>query len=239
MTCFRCFPCSEERGVSEGQKETDTIKSTQRKRPKESVKAKMTVMVAIPALMLGFGYAQEPGARAGAKAEPGAEGAVEVDAITASPKVTAVDVAKRTVTLTSETGERKTYKLGENVRNFDQIKVGDTVTATLLESVAVVVRKSGVPPDAGEGGLVAVAPQGAMPGVVMAKTRKISGKIVLVNANARTVTVEGPMRGTPTFKVGPKVNLDALQKGDDVTLRLTDALAIRVEKPERWFESTN
>jgi hypothetical protein len=200
----------------------------------ESMKAKVTVMVAISALMLAFaGYAQEPSAsaKAGAKAEPGAEGPIEVDAVTAAAKVTAVDAAKRTVTLTSETGKRKTYKLGNNVGNFDQIKVGDTVTATLLGSVAVVVRKSGAPPDAGEGGLVAVAPKGEMPGVIMANTRKINAKIVSVNTNARTVTVEGPMDGTPTFKVGPKVNLDALQKGDDVTLRLTDALTIRVEKP--------
>jgi propanediol utilization protein len=194
------------------------------------MKARMTVMVAIPALTLAFaGYAQEPSACA--KAEPGTKGAIEADLITATAKVTAVDAAKRTVTLTSETGQRKTYKLGNDVRNFDQIKVGDTVTATLLESVAVVVRKSSAPPGAGEGGLVAVAPKGDMSSVIMAKTRKISAKIVSVNADARTVTVEGPMGGTPTFKVGPKVNLDALQKGDDVTLRLTDALAIRVEKP--------
>jgi hypothetical protein len=39
------------------------------------------------------------------------------------------------------------------------------------------------------------------------------------------------MGGKPTIKVGPKVNLDQLQTGDDVTLRVTDALAIRVEKP--------
>jgi hypothetical protein len=45
------------------------------------------------------------------------------------------------------------------------------------------------------------------------------------------VTVEGPMGGKPTIKVGPKVNLDGLQQGDDVTLRVTDALAIHVEKP--------
>jgi hypothetical protein len=193
------------------------------------MKAKMTIMVAIPALMLPVaGCAQEPSASA--KAEPGTKGAIEADAITATAKVTAVDAAKRTVTLTSETGQRKTYKLGNDVHNFDQIKVGDTVTATLLESVAVVVRKSSAPPGAGEGGLVAVAPKGDMPGVIMAKTRKISAKIVSVNADARAVTVEGPMGGTPTFKAGPKVNLDALQKGDDVTLRLTDALAIRLEK---------
>jgi hypothetical protein len=70
-----------------------------------------------------------------------------------------------------------------------------------------------------------------MPGVIMAKTRQISAKIVSVDPHAGTVTVEGPAGGTPTIRVGPNVNMNELQKGDDVTLRVTDALALRVEKP--------
>ncbi len=187
-------------------------------------------MATIAAFMLAFvGYAQESDTKA--KTKPDAEGAIEVGAITATSKVTTIDPAERTVTLTNEAGETNTYKLGKKVRNFDQIKVGDEVKATLLESVAVVVRKSSASPDASERDLVAVAPKGAMPGVIMAKTRQITAKIASVDPQARTVTVEGPAGGTPTINVGPKVNLDELQKGDDVTLRVTDALAIRVEKP--------
>jgi hypothetical protein len=196
------------------------------------MKTRMTIIAAIPVLMLAVvAYAQEPTAAAKAKAKPEAAGAIEVNAITATSKVTAVDSAKRTVTLTNEAGENNTYKLGKDVRNFDQIKVGDTVKATLLESVAVAVSKSSAAAVAGGRDLVAVAPKGAMPGVVMAKMRQITAKIVSVDPQARTVTVEGPMGGKPTIKVGPKVNLNELQNGDDVTLRVTDALAIRVEKP--------
>ena len=194
----------------------------------KTMKTKMTVLVIIPAFMLVFaGYAQESNSETKATAQ----GVIEVGAVTATAKVTAVDPVKRTVTLTNEAGAANNYKLGKAVRNFDQIKVGDEVKATLLESVAVVVRKSGAPADTGARGLVAVAPKGAMPGVIMAKTRQISAKIVSVDTGARTVTIEGPMGGTQTIKAGPKVNLDELQKGDDVTLRLTDALAIRVETP--------
>ena len=190
----------------------------------------IATILTIAALMLPLaGYGEE--SKADAKPKPDAAGAIEVDAITATSKVTAVDPSKRTVTLTNDAGESNTYKLGKNVRNFDQIKVGDQVRATLLESVAVVVRKSNAPADAAEGRLVAVAPKGAKPGVIMAKAREITAKIVSVDTQARTVTVEGPMGGKPTIKVGPKVNLDELQQGDDVTLRVTDALAINVEKP--------
>jgi len=196
------------------------------------MKNKTTVMATIPALMLAVaGYAQESTATTKPKDKPGAAGAIEVGAITAISKVTAVDPAKRTVTLTNPDGVTNTYKLGKNVRNFAQIKVGDDVKATLLESVAVTVSKSSAPPDASGRGVIAVAPKGAMPGVIMAKTRQITAKIVSVDTQTRTVTVEGPGGGMPTIKVGLNVKLDELQKGDDVTLRVTDALAIRVEKP--------
>ena len=194
------------------------------------MKTKMTLMATIPALMLAVaGYAEDSSASATTKTD--AKGAIEVGAITKTAKVTAVDPAKRTVTLVNPDGITNTYELGKNVRNFDQIKVGDEVKVTLLESVAVTVSKSSVPPDAGARSLVAVAPKGAMPGVIMAKTRQITAKIVSVDTQARTVTVEGPGGGMPTIKIGPNVKLDELQKGDDVTLRVTDALAIRVEKP--------
>ncbi len=152
-------------------------------------------------------------------------------AVTKTWKVTAVDPAKRTVTLTNEAGTSNTYEVGDRVRNFDQIKAGDEVKATLLEAVAVAIRKSSAPPDASERDTVAVAPKGAEPGVIMAKTKQITGKIVSVDATARTVTIEGPTGGTQTINAAPDVKLDPFQKGDDVTLRVIVGLAVRVEKP--------
>ena len=166
-------------------------------------------MTAISAVMLvSVGYTQEPSATAESEAEaeakPSAKGAIEVGAITATSKVTKIDASKRTVTLINEAGETNTYKVGKNVRNFDEIKVGDRVKVTLVESVAVTVSKSGTTPAAGARGVVAVAPKGAMPGIIMTKTREITAKIVSVDLQARTVTVEGPMGGKPTIKVRTK-----------------------------------
>lgn len=189
-------------------------------------------MAIIPALLLAVvGYAQEPGATAKSIVKRGAEGAIQVGAVTKTWKVTAVDPANRTVTLTNEAGASNTYELGDRVRNFDQIKAGDEVKATLLESVAVAIRKSSAPPGMDERDTVAVAPKGAAPGVIMAKTKQITGKITSVDTTARTVTIEGPTSGTQTIKAAPDVKLDQFQTGDDVTLRVTVGLAVRVEKP--------
>ena len=194
------------------------------------MKTKITLMAAIPALLLAVvGYAQ-PGSAARATLDS-ATHPIDLDAVTKTWKVTAVDPANRTVTFTNEAGESRTYELGPGGPKFDQIKVGDTVKATLLEPVAFTIRKSSAPRDASERTTVAVAPKGAGPGVIMAKTKEITGKIASVDTTAQTVTIEGPAGGTETFKTAPGVKLDQFQTGDDVTLRVTVRLALRVENP--------
>lgn len=186
------------------------------------MKTKITLMAAIPALLLAVvGYAQLDRAT-----HP-----IELDTVTKTWKVTAVDPANRTVTFTNDAGESRHYELGEGGPKFDQIRVGDTVKATLAEPVAFTIRKSSAPRDASERTTVAVAPRGAGqgPGVIMAKTKEITGKIVSVDTTAQTVTIQGPAGGTQTFQTGRGVKLDQFQTGDDVTLRVTVALALRVE----------
>ena len=190
------------------------------------MKTKITLMAAIPALLLAVvGYAQEYPA-----AHP-----LPLDAVTKTWKVTAVDRANRTVDFTTEAGERRHYQLGEGGPKLDQIRVGDTVKATLAEPVAITIRKSSAPPDASEHTTVAVAPrgEGQGPGAIMAKTKEIPGKIVSVDTTAHTVTIQGPKGGTETFQTAPGVKLDQFQTGDDVTLRVTVALALRVENQPR------
>ena len=189
------------------------------------MKTQITLMAAIPALLLAVvGYAQSLDR---------ATHPIELDAVIKTWKVTAVDPANRTVTFTNEAGESRTYELGPGGPKFDQIRVGDTVRATLAEPVAFRIRKSSAPRDASERTTVAVAPKGAGqgPGVIMAKTKEITGKIASVDTTAQTVTIQGPAGGTETFKTGPGVKLDQLQTGDDVTLHVTVRLALRVENP--------
>ena len=102
------------------------------------MKTKITLMVTIPALMLAVaGYAEDPSADP--EVTVNAKGALAVDAITKTARVTAIDPAERTVTLVNPEGITNTYVLSKNVRNFDLIKVGDEVKAILLEAVAVAV----------------------------------------------------------------------------------------------------
>jgi Cu/Ag efflux protein CusF len=190
---------------------------------------KTTIVVLLPAILLMFACL-----KASAQTDEGtaaAQGAIEADVAKATFTVTAIDATKRTVTLKSDDGTTRTVKCSKDVVNFPQIKVGDNVTVAILESIAVAVRPKGAPPSAGEGAAVALAPVGAKPGGIMARTTKISAKVQAVDAAAHTVTVKGPLGKERTFKVNPKVDLSALKTGDDIVLRVTDALAIDVTAP--------
>ena len=169
---------------------------------------------------------------ASGKVTPG-RGAAMMEATTATATVEAIDPATRFVTLKNADGETSQVHLGKECINFDQIKVGDRVTATLAEEHAIAVGKPGslTPTDDGAGQIVARAPAGSKPRVLVTDVAEITAKIDAVDAANRTVKLT-PAGGTSrTIKVGPAVNLEALKPGDEVAVRCTQALAIVVETP--------
>jgi len=182
------------------------------------------------AVLMAFGQL----ALAEEKKQAAEPGAIAVSVLKASATVEAVDTAKRTVTLKGQAGETKTLKCGPEVRNFDQIKVGDSVNLTFVDEVAAYVRKADAPPMAEEGAMVALAPKGAKPGVMMAETVEVKAKIESVNTKKHTITFLNPDGSKKTVKVGKKAKeLKELQKGDDVVLRITQAMLIDVKAPAK------
>ncbi len=154
--------------------------------------------------------------------------ASETTTYTTTATVTGIDAVNRRVTLTTPDGMRKTYTLGPEVRNFDQIRIGDQVKTTLTEEVAVFLKRGGTP-SSSEGTVITRAPKGSEPGGVIATTRQITGKISAIEG--RHVTLQFADGATRKIKVGKDVDLTGVSPGDTVTARVTDAMAIAVEKP--------
>ena len=76
-----------------------------------------------------------------------------------------------------------------------------------------------------------LAPKGDKPGMLIADTDQITGKIQSIDADKHTITFTQADGTAKTVKAGQKVNLSDLKPGDDITARVTQALAIVVEKP--------
>ena len=160
-----------------------------------------------------------------------AGGIVATETTTMTATVQAVDPADRTVTLRSPDGTTSTYQVGEEAVNFDQIRVGDQVKATYVESLAVAIRKTDEPPSAAESQAITRAPKGAMPGGVIVSTTELTARVTDIDAANRTVTLVGPAGKPRTLKVGPDVDLTKVHTGDNVVVRYTEALKIQVERP--------
>ena len=157
---------------------------------------------------------------------------VIVEAVSSTAEVRAIDQEKRTVTLRTGDGAEATFHCGKDVANFDQIKVGDQVKATVIKSLAVLTRK----PGEGEGNAaqatVALAPKGAMPGAMVAQTVEVTAKVVAIDQKTRMVTLEGRNGRSRTIHAGPSVDLSGVKKGDEVAFRYTEGLLLRVERGE-------
>jgi len=158
-------------------------------------------------------------------------GGVVVEAVSVTATVDAIDKEKRMVTLKFADGRTRSLKLGPEARNFDQIAVGDQVKATYAESVAIGVRKSDEKPAASQTRTVKVAPKEAKPGVIVADTTEITAKVEAIDYAKWTVDLKGPEGNVRTFAVDKSVKkFKNVKKGDEVVVRVTEALAIVVEK---------
>ncbi len=155
---------------------------------------------------------------------------VVVDTFTATATVSAIDAAKRKITFVDADGHKSTYKAGPEVVNFDQIRVGDQVTVVLSEEVAMYIGHGEAPSSGGMTG-VTLAPVGAKPGGVMVDTMQVTAKVTNVDAKSRKVTFELPDGSTKKVKADKKVDLSAINPGDNVTVQVSEGLAIMVQKP--------
>ena len=68
-------------------------------------------------------------------------GIVTAETYAMTAKVLAVDTAKHKVTIEDPDGKKRTIKLGKNVKNVDQLKVGETVGTVITDSLIVEVVK--------------------------------------------------------------------------------------------------
>ena len=128
-------------------------------------------------------------------------------------------------------GSLSTYQCGPDVRNFNQIKVGDQVTATVAESLAIGLMKGGNVPTGTGTSSAMVRALWAKPGGRIVDSVGFIAKVVSVNAMKREVTLQTADGQTKTVKVSSDINLANVNPGDDVGVRATRAIAIAVTPP--------
>ncbi len=175
------------------------------------------------------------GCRTGPKVETvvqeGPEGVVVVQTVRTQATVVAIDAKARTVRLKPRRGDPKTFRVGEGAVNFQQVRVGDEVHAVVIHEMAVSLVPGGAAPSVAGAAAVALAPEGARPGAVMANTIETTATIVAIDGHEHTLTLEFLDGRIQEVDVAKHRDLSKVGLGDSVRIQLTEAVAIQVVKP--------
>ena len=189
----------------------------------------MRVSILAAAIAAAFALAQPAVAQTSNVAvasQPGAAGIAQTVEFSAS--VTAIDKASRTITLKGPKGDEVKVVAGPEVKNFDQLKVGDVVNAKYVESLVLELKKGGgLPVAKTEKAGAAAAKPGEKPAGVGGRQVTVVGNVTKIDAGTQTVTVKGPER-TVDLKVRDPEQFKLIAVGDQIQATYTEALAVAV-----------
>lgn len=161
--------------------------------------------------------------------EPGKPGGAVLETEEVHAKVSAIDSATRSFTLTDEQGHSRTLQAPPEMRNFEQLKVGDQVRAMIGLERIVQLREPGDTSEDGAAGILATAPEGSKPGLLMAETLELTAVIKAMDSTQRTATLQFADGSQRTVKVRPDVEMKPEYLGRELVLRMTSAVAVSVE----------
>ncbi|HEY8507600.1 MAG TPA: hypothetical protein VIL32_04525 [Steroidobacteraceae bacterium] len=159
---------------------------------------------------------------------------VVVDSLVSSTAtVEEIHTPSRMVLLRTEDGDRTAVKVGPNVRNFDEVQVGDRVTVSYYTGIAAEVKKPGTPTrdDSQERKAAVRDEPGMRPAGAVADSVQATVKIESVDkANNRVKfrRQDGLIRTLDVQTPEGRKFLQGLRPGDEVEVTYTEALAIDV-----------
>ena len=190
---------------------------------------KKLIVLACAFLAAGVAVAQDkkPGVTGGTvvASEPGKAAAVTTAEVRAT--VVSIDKATRTVTLK---GPKRTVDVvaGDEVKNFDQIKVGDGVVVKYVEAITLELKKTKGKPDAkGEVAMARAAP-GSRPAGAVGREIVVLADVVAVDPKKSIISLKGPRGNVIDLPVQNPDHFKVVKVGDQVEAVYTEAVAIAV-----------
>jgi hypothetical protein len=190
------------------------------------------VPVAIAALsaLPAAAQTQKPDMKGGAvvTSVPGKASATAAAQISA--QVVAIEKSTRTLSLKGPKGKVVEVVAGDDVKNFDQIKVGDLLMVRYVQSLALELQKA----KSGMSGISATdtvvkAEPGQRPAVAGAREVSAIAKVTAIDQKAKTISLTGPRGNVVTLDVQNPDQFKVVKMGDEVLVTYTEAVAVSIE----------
>lgn len=151
--------------------------------------------------------------------------------LTVTGEVVAMDAATRHITLRGPLGGDISGRVEDDVKNLAQVKVGDMVSISYSQSVALSATRPGEPNPLFTGGESSTAAAGERPAVSVSEQTKSSVTVVSVDPEKRSVVLQGE-DGTlfPVEVERPEFarKLQTLRAGDKIDVVTTEAVIVKV-----------
>lgn len=191
-----------------------------------------TLISTVTAAFLAAGCAQPE--KPSATAIPvGSSIPAAVAALEGTSVVQKINRKTREVTLKRQDGSVMSVVVGPEVRNFNQIKVGDIVETEVIEALAVVLEPAHTQVrERRESVTGSRAALGEKPGMKTTRTVEITAQVVAIDAKKREVTVRGAVQ-TVVLEAGEGIDLSPIKVGDIVRAVYIESLSIQVRSPSR------
>ena len=192
---------------------------------------KRLLVAACVAAAVGLAYAQQAPAPKGMEVKAVGEGkAAGARVLEVRAVVVGLDKAARSLDLKGPKGRVVTLTAGDEVKNYDQIQLGDHVVARFMQSVTLELKKGGKGiMERTDSRDTVTAKPGERPGVAAARQVHVIANVVEVNKKAMTVTLKGPKGNYVDLVLQDPKQLARVKKGDQVEAVFTEAVALTVE----------
>jgi hypothetical protein len=145
--------------------------------------------------------------------------------------VVGLDNATRQITLKQPSGKVVTLDAGDEVRNFDQLRLGDVVNIEYTQALSLELKKTpaGNRPRVEQKSTLNRALEGAKPGGTAGNQVRVLADVVAVHPKDQLITLRGPEGHIVNLKVQDPEQLKHVKKGDHVQATYTESLAISVQ----------
>ena len=137
--------------------------------------------------------------------------------VTVSGTIETIDDSRRVVNIRKADGKIETINVPVNVKQFDQFKVGDNVSATYNNTVSATMHPAGQPPVDNMAGSTSMG-QNVASGGTAAMLRTMTVTVSDVDKNAESISVVGPNDWRYSRRVMDPTLLDKIKPGDKIDI---------------------
>lgn len=184
----------------------------------KQVKSSTIALVALVSLFGGTAWAQVTKTLTG-----------EQKTVTAT--IESIERSTRVVVLKEQNGEYTEIAVPAEVKRFDTLKVGDTITAKYYENIVLRLKMPGEKSQ-DSGGAALTPGTGAKAGVTAATQRTITATITHIDPKVPSISFSGPNGWKYSSRVEDKAALAKVKVGDRLDITWTMAVLISAEAPK-------